>query len=70
MVIELPAYSGPSVKCPECGLSYVVATEHHASGAFIGEHLCRICRICGWSWAEACVSKSDDESSKPCQTTT
>jgi ssDNA-binding Zn-finger/Zn-ribbon topoisomerase 1 len=69
MVVDLPAYSGPSAQCPKCGLSHVVATEHHASGAFIGEHLCRICRICGWSWAEACVSESDVSGVAPCPTT-
>ena len=69
MAIELPAYSGLSVKCPECGLSYVVATEHHVAGAFIGEHVCRICRLCGHIWPEACVSESDVSGVAPCQTT-
>jgi hypothetical protein len=56
MMAELPTYSGLGVTCPECGVPYVVATVHHAAGRFIGEHVCRICHVCGYSWPERGVS--------------
>jgi hypothetical protein len=69
LAFQLPAYSGPAAECPECKLSFVAATLHHAAGTFIGEHVCRICALCGNIWVEACPdTQDDDQGSGQCQT--
>jgi hypothetical protein len=81
MVIELPAYSGPSAECPKCGAH--MKTEYHAVGIMwtehmpteqgfqqIDEHLYRLCPRCGYGWPEACVSESVVSGVEPCKTTT
>ncbi len=50
--------------CPKCGGKEIITryhedgqgyTEYLRHGYIKGEHLDRICRICGYVWAEACV---------------
>lgn len=77
---DLPAYTGPNVKCPKCEVGKV-RTTFHASGrtvdqktprgeywecanSRIGQHLCRDCPNCGYAWAEACADSRDGETGK------
>jgi hypothetical protein len=66
--VELKPFSGLIASCPKCG-SGDVAVHWHAESALlslsgarkwpcrykgdIGEHLCRLCGTCGYSFMEA-----------------
>jgi C4-type Zn-finger protein len=65
----LPAYSGTHATCPKCKAR--VSTRWHVMGGdvsspcwrlVIGEHLCRACQNCGYSWIEACADSKGEPS--------
>ena len=67
MAAELLPYSGPLATCPKCRAGTIVTTIYHRN---IGttcafgpdcEHLCRICKNCGYGWPEACADSGDDQ---------
>jgi len=73
MAAELPAYSGWNARCPKCKAGTVVMTIYHAPKLADGteapcrwaelfdEHLCRVCKNCGYGWPEACADGGTDQ---------
>jgi len=63
----------PKAKCPKCGYDRIGVAYHDGRNIAIWgcpgchpvssgkEHLCRICRQCGYLWAEAVLSKHGKE---------
>jgi hypothetical protein len=59
---ELPPFT-KNADCPKCGGNSVSVLYHsyHAEGfackstslRVLGEHLCRVCKQCGFGWCEA-----------------
>lgn len=76
MAAKLPDYSGAVATCPKCDAGTIETTYHltniecfYSRPEADGEHLCRICRNCGYKWPEACADSGDGQGSKPCKMT-
>jgi hypothetical protein len=78
VMADLPAYSGPDIECPKCQVKKISTIWHPASAwpvktsrdvywectriTGIRQHLCRECKNCGYTWAEACMdNRSADQ---------
>lgn len=53
-------------RCPKCGNAYCDSKYHEKPGGQCfeaeGEHVDRICRRCGYQWAEACLTPEQEDS--------